>query len=218
MAWIRLAAGMRFGRLTVVEKTDQKDKWGKCYLWRCHCDCGKEKLVASTMLRNGNVRSCGCLQAESRENDLTGQRFGRLVALSPTGEVRGHSRIWHCQCDCGALCDVRGRSLADGSVRSCGCLQRETKAVQAVAMQAGCRRIDGTNLSVIGSKALYRSNSTGIRGVSWHQGTKMYVARITFRGKTYSLGYRHSAQEAAALRKAAEGEMFAPELERNPKK
>lgn len=58
--------------------------------------------------------------------DLTGQRFGRLVALSATDKRADHGRsiIWKCQCDCGNLAEVPARRLVSGKVRSCGCLRR----------------------------------------------------------------------------------------------
>ena len=58
--------------------------------------------------------------------DISGQRFGRLVAVEPI-EKRGKSRqlIWKCLCDCGELCFVRNSNLANGTTKSCGCLFRE---------------------------------------------------------------------------------------------
>lgn len=58
-----------------------------------------------------------------RPRDLTGQRFGRLVALAPTEKrADGGSVVWLCQCDCGKRKEVSARRLARGKVRSCGCL------------------------------------------------------------------------------------------------
>jgi hypothetical protein len=56
--------------------------------------------------------------------DLAGQRFGRLVALSPAG-ARFRKRLWLCKCDCGAEKPVVGSQLTSGKSQSCGCLQRE---------------------------------------------------------------------------------------------
>jgi 5-methylcytosine-specific restriction endonuclease McrA len=58
--------GRRFGKLVVKEVTDTKTKDGR-YRWLCLCDCGKEKLVAGTHLKNGSVKSCGCLASNSRK-------------------------------------------------------------------------------------------------------------------------------------------------------
>lgn len=42
---------------------DHKDKRRKLY-WLCRCDCGKEKIVRVDNLKNGGVKSCGCLNIE----------------------------------------------------------------------------------------------------------------------------------------------------------
>lgn len=52
--------------------------------------------------------------------DLSGQRFGRLTALSFCGAARGNSQ-WRCQCDCGSYCIVQLGNLRSGHTKSCGC-------------------------------------------------------------------------------------------------
>lgn len=53
--------------------------------------------------------------------DITGQRFGRLVALRIVGKAR--RARWLCECDCGHEYTVEGTMLRSGNTRSCGCLQ-----------------------------------------------------------------------------------------------
>ena len=60
-----------------------------------------------------------------RANDLTGQTFGRLTALSYTGKSDKKGRIWLCSCVCGTSIEVRGSHLKDGTKQSCGCLYQE---------------------------------------------------------------------------------------------
>ncbi len=59
----------------------------------------------------------------SRRNDLTGMRFGRLIALEPTQRRADHgSVVWRCRCDCGQTAEVPAGRLKRGKVLSCGCL------------------------------------------------------------------------------------------------
>jgi hypothetical protein len=52
--------GRRFGRLTVVKFAGRHSH--RDLLWCCNCNCGKKAIiVASTSLRSGNTKSCGCL-------------------------------------------------------------------------------------------------------------------------------------------------------------
>lgn len=48
-----------------------------------------------------------------------------------------------------------------------------------------------------------RNNTSGYKGVSWHKGTGMWVARITVNGIRYGLGYFHTPEEAYAAYCAA---------------
>ena len=54
--------------------------------------------------------------------DLTGQRFGRLVAMRPTDERRRGCRVWLCQCDCGLQKAFTGIDLRRCDSKSCGCI------------------------------------------------------------------------------------------------
>lgn len=62
--------GFRFGKLTVLEKTDKKKR--KELLYRCKCDCGNIVYQTSYHLKSGHVRSCGCLQPESASRVAAG--------------------------------------------------------------------------------------------------------------------------------------------------
>jgi hypothetical protein len=66
--------GKRFGRLLVINQTTRRGKNGGIW-WLCKCDCGDEKEVDMTNLINGHVKSCGCLQKESRYREDTGLRY-----------------------------------------------------------------------------------------------------------------------------------------------
>jgi hypothetical protein len=55
--------------------------------------------------------------------DITGQRFGKVVALREAGVVKGHA-TWWIRCDCGVEKIVQGSMLRNGNVKSCSCLIR----------------------------------------------------------------------------------------------
>lgn len=61
--------------------------------------------------------------------DITGQRFGNLVAVKPTGERKNGHVIWECKCDCGKTSYARKSSLSSGSVNSCGCSRTIAKDI-----------------------------------------------------------------------------------------
>jgi hypothetical protein len=54
--------------------------------------------------------------------DITGQRFGRWVAVEWTGRsTRRRQRLWLCRCDCGNTGEITAVSLRNGDPQSCGC-------------------------------------------------------------------------------------------------
>lgn len=60
--------------------------------------------------------------------DLTGQRFGRLVALQDAGRSRSGKVIWLVRCDCGVEKTVVSGDISSGRTTSCGCNRREVTA------------------------------------------------------------------------------------------
>lgn len=54
--------GERFGRLVVIEQVEN-DKHGN-RRWLCKCNCGREKIIRGSHLRQGYTQSCGCLSKE----------------------------------------------------------------------------------------------------------------------------------------------------------
>lgn len=75
--------GQRFGRLSVVKRTENNIHGH--VRWLCKCDCGNEKIVlTSTLRRKSGTKSCGCLLRE-----LTTERN----ATHGMGKSRPY-RIW----------------------------------------------------------------------------------------------------------------------------
>jgi hypothetical protein len=56
--------GLTFGRLKVINR-ELNGKNGKT-LWNCQCSCGNTKIVQGGSLKNGDIKSCGCLKDEKK--------------------------------------------------------------------------------------------------------------------------------------------------------
>ena len=120
--------GQRFGRLIVLEKTNER-KHGNI-VWKCLCDCGKEHYAYTNLLISGGCRSCGCLQKESVQKihshtDIIGKRFGKLTAIKkdPNKKAPNGSYMIECKCDCGNIIFVTPQNLRTHHTNSCGCLR-----------------------------------------------------------------------------------------------
>lgn len=58
--------------------------------------------------------------------DVTGQRFGRLIAKKYVGKDKNNQSLWLCECDCGneeVITNIH--YLTSGDTKSCGCLKKE---------------------------------------------------------------------------------------------
>lgn len=82
--------GKKYGRLTVVS-VSHRDKHRE-YHWLCKCECGTEKVLKMDDFKNGETRSCGCLQLEITRDSRV--RMEMLIKESNA--------------------ELRGRPLADG--------------------------------------------------------------------------------------------------------
>lgn len=117
--------GERFGKLTVIERAENKItlKGQSKTVWKCHCDCGNEVNVLASSLGRGNTKSCGCYSVEyankNKYIDLSGQKFGKLTVLRRT-RMKDRNSYWLCRCECGAEKEVSMVALRHGQ-KSCGC-------------------------------------------------------------------------------------------------
>ena len=186
--------GKRYGRLIVLQPTDKRGSGGEV-IWLCQCDCGNVTEASGRLLQLGKKKSCGCLMRERMDaDDLAGRRFGQLEVLSYAGKQNGFF-MWNCRCDCGKEWKVRQSNLQSGHTTSCGC-NFHPNAIRHM--------VEGTCVEMIASKTIFKSNTSGIRGVYWNQRANRWIAQITFKGKTYYLGSYRTKEEAACARQEGE--------------
>ena len=138
--WIMKEHGVPDSLLTVIKEVEPHITSGgnKQIQYLCKCNCGKEVVLKSSAIRNGNTKSCGCLKkkklAERNAKNSSvkvGNRYGKLVVIKDLGmrkqESRNKMERWSlCQCDCGsAPIEVKNNMLQTGWKKSCGCLQSQ---------------------------------------------------------------------------------------------
>ena len=114
----------RFGRLVAI-KEGPRNSAGRT-TWICKCDCGNEKIIATTQLTCANTQSCGCLQKErtrqaNQSKSLVGQKYGRLTVIKRLP----NSSKWECLCECGNTIITDTNHLNQGNTQSCGCYQKD---------------------------------------------------------------------------------------------
>jgi hypothetical protein len=135
--------------------------------------------------------------------DLTGNRYGRLTALSFAGIVpygrKGHSgAAWRCRCDCGTEIITPRKSLSEGNTKSCGCYHRDlVTALNTTHGQAGKHTKTGAWMTWQGIKSrcsnpkLKSYKSYGGKGVTvcdrWKNSFENFLADMGERPEGYSI-------------------------------
>lgn len=184
--------GKQFGILTGLRRTDRKDPHNG-WIWEWECDCGNivERPIKSVI--SGRVKSCGCLT----KNDITGKRFGRLVALRPTEKRYRKQVVWEFQCDCGAVTEKPGSLVVAGGIQSCGCLSRELSREH---LKRGF--VMGTNMFRIRQEGdpTQQNNTSGCPGVWYDDALGRYMVRMQFQGVLYRV-YSWDWEEAVWIRR-----------------
>lgn len=113
----RNLTGQKFGKLTVLYRTDDYiDKNGQHRtMWHCLCECGKEKDIRGTNLTSGSTKSCGCLQKEDKKGTVFNKQ---LRQYDQNGNIIGHI----CSC-CKTMLPInnfyRDSKTADGYSNIC---------------------------------------------------------------------------------------------------
>lgn len=191
--------GKRFGKLTVLCKSDNRRHGAT--MWRCQCDCGNICEKPTGELNAGFATSCGCSWRQPAVQET--QKYGRLTAIRATEQRRGRSVVWECLCDCGNTVLARATLLASGHTTSCGCVKRELDE------QKDFKKIltytDDTCIEFakgIGKPRSNTSSDTGVRGVILKDGK--YQAQIKFRKRRYYLGRFSRLEDAVEARRRAE--------------
>ena len=186
-----------FGRLTVLgdvgKRTDRER-----VLWHCLCECGRVTFVQGDHLKNGRIRSCGCLNDErkrERFKDLTNTETENFKVID-----RAYSKnqrvYWNCICKhCGNHIELQSNQIDRYS--SCGCKHnRSTKE----------RMAEISDPESLKTNKPTAKSTTGVRGVYYNKRKKRYQVFINVDKKTKYLGSYASLEEATKIRREAEEE------------
>lgn len=196
--------GKRFGKLVVKDWIPRGSTPGK---WFCICDCGNEKYAITSHLKNGNIKSCGCLLESTKTlNSLSSSKeFSSWYAM--------HQRCY------GSMDEVyveSGRKVCD---RWHGNPQGFFNFLEDMG-----HRPEGTTLEridnnqgytpenckweTLGRQAFnrnkFKNNTTGKTGVYYRRDSCKWFAKISVKGRIISLGCFDTFEGAVKAREQAE--------------
>ena len=124
-----------------VAPHSQKNVW-----WKCQ-KCGHEwKTRVSTRTKgDGKGTNCPECARKAAGGIYPGKRYGKLVAVQPTGRKRGANSIWEFKCDCGNIVERSTQHLTDKA--SCGCAVRRDITGQRFGRLTAIRFVGKNNNS-----------------------------------------------------------------------
>ena len=222
--------GQQFGRWSVIRKApDSITPKGTRYTrWWCRCSCGNPKLisVATSALRSGKSKSCGCLNNELRSARL--KRFnsyefqeGFVIGLTSKGipfyfDADDYDKVaQYCWCvgSDGYLTTGSGR---DGTAQKFHNLIMGKCEKGYVIDHINHDLMDNrkANLRIASlsenniNKFLSSNNKSGFTGVCWESGRNKWRAALSWNKRNIFLGRFDSFDDAVAARKAAEEKYF----------
>ena len=116
--------GNVYGELQVIEMLYKYNGTNRTY-----CKCigindkeHKEYIIRQDALKSGATISTKGACNSGKKHDLTGKRFGMLVAIEDIGKsTSGGHTIWKCLCDCGNYSYPNQSNLEKLHSLSCGC-------------------------------------------------------------------------------------------------
>ena len=196
--------------IKLIKRLDKQNKHGSYYyIQKCGL-CGKE----FEGVYNQKRKSCGCI---SNERDRSGEtnQYGVKI-LRKVGEVERNKKynqncyIYEMECP---ICEKVFKSRYNQYLKSCGCLPKsiydseERKQLLKNVNKKGHEKNErfGTNLGLIASNRIPKSNTSGYKGVRFYNTTGKWYAEMRFQGCTHRKSCK-SKEEAINERKKMEEE------------
>lgn len=128
--------GKRYGHLTVIGLSESNSKNSCCNHFDFKCDCGRIISLQPYLVTSGIRTSCGKCQFRKKEskprfdiNEYIGKKSNMLTVIG-IAERLPEDNKWYlkCRCDCGNTTRILPYQFKNGSIKSCGCLKKNSPA------------------------------------------------------------------------------------------
>lgn len=199
----------QFGRLLVLEYLNKEDREYPAKTWKCLCACGNEVHATTSHLKNGNVKSCGCLKEDTFVNNklsssLTYSSWHAMI-LRCTGYDLNYTNKDRRVCERWLEPDGRGflNFLSDMGERPEGTtLERVNNSLSY--FPENCVWDTAGNQAF--NRDLFKNSTTGRTGI--HERNGKWRAYINVSGKRVNLGTYIDFDLALEARQKAELEYY----------
>lgn len=204
MVLIRDVTGFRYGKLLALNFVGRNEQ--KAALWNFRCDCSNEVVKRLADVKNGNTKSCGCLQPEiAKSNKTHGKSKTRTYRIWRNMKSRCLNPNVAKYKDYGA----RGISICDRWLNSFENFLEDmgeapiNKSLDRINNNEGynpenCRW--GTPVQQANNQRIPRKNTSGYIGISFHKHSNRWVVQIRYQGKRLLYKCFKTIEEAVIAR------------------
>lgn len=228
---IESLVGRKFGKLTVLERAEDyivpKTKQHQ-FCWLCQCECGNQKVVRGSTLKNGKTTSCGCVHKEvvkkigiknkkTNNYDLSGE-YG-------IGYTHNGREFYFDLEDYDLIKDYSWSMDKAGYVIGSPSKNRKQIHLHVLVMNPASKQdVDHINHNPSDNRkinlrnvtrsqnqmnvGLSRNNKSGITGVHFDSTNEKWVAQIGIDRKRKNLGKFDNFDDAVKARREAEKKYF----------
>ena len=230
--WVMSEHGVPDSRLTVIRQVEDKIKSNGVHeaQWECECSCEEHNkvIVVGHLLRNGGVRSCGCLRRESAiKNGHNNKKYNKydLSGNYGVGWTSNTSREFYFDLEdydkikdyCWCECISKGYHWLQAKDYK----NNKTIMMHQLIYGKYCDHIDRNPLNNqkenlrpstfsenTQNRGLFKNNISQITGVHYHKSNGMWMAYINKNKKRTHLGYFTNKEDAIVARLNAEVKYF----------
>lgn len=219
-------AGMKFGKLTVIEKVENHvcSNGATHSKWKCLCDCQlslpeserKYSYVVGSALKNGGTSSCGCNRVHQTRYELN-EEYG--IGYTYNGDkfyfdLEDYDKIkdynWYVDSK-GYICSGSWSNLIRMHRLVLGLSKDDTAQVpDHISGERNDNRKSNLRLATYSQNCMNarisKNNQTGVTGVGYHDGR--WRARIRINNQSIHLGNYNTKENAIKARKDAEDILF----------
>ena len=227
--------GQKFGRLTVIERAENKiePSGHQKTQWECKCDCGNVVVVLGDLLRRNVTKSCGCLNSELvSQRNKDNKKYNRydLSGKHGIGYTSKGEEFWFDLEDYNLIKDYYWRINEHGYVVSRYNNNGKQNGISFHRLVTRCTDKNVIVDHIHGEKSRYDNrksnlrlcdsllnsfnrktrtdNTSGVTGVYWDKEQNKWEASITYKHKRIKLGKFKIFEDAVKARKEAEDKYF----------
>lgn len=192
----------KFGKLTVIKRVENKNSRT---MWLCLCECGEKTVVSASALKTGNTRSCGCLAKDNPKTHGASHEpwypnWRSMIRRMTNPKDKYHE--YYTQ-ELGLELDDDLKNDPWAFYKELGEYPGKGWTVDRIDNSLGYVKGNlrwATQTEQNQNKGLYKSNVSGVSGVTFDKARNKWSSRVHYNKKTHFGGWFDHVDDAIDAR------------------